>query len=66
MPIDTTKLRELREKRGLTQEEAAKRAKIGGKRRWYDYEAGRRTNATIVTLEKIAKVLGVHASELIK
>lgn len=57
-------LRQLRQDKGLSQEQFAFEAKI---HRTYisDLERGAR-NPTIMILEKLAKALGVSASQLIK
>ena len=66
MGIDAEKIERLREGRGLSQEEAARLAGLGGRQKWSDIVAGRRKNVTIETLEKIAKALGVKARDLLK
>lgn len=66
--LDTDKMRELREKLGLSMEEAARRAGFASRQRWYEIEAGRgsRTNVKIETLNRIAAALGVKAKDLLK
>ena len=64
--LDTEKMRALREKLGLTQEQAAHRAGLPGRARWNDIENGRHANITLQTLDAIAKALGVHSAELLK
>lgn len=64
--MDTAKLKKLRERRGLSQEDAARLAGLRGRQVWYMIESGRRTNLTLATLESIAKALGVKASDLLK
>jgi transcriptional regulator with XRE-family HTH domain len=66
MGLDFERIKELREGRGLTQEEAAKLAGLGTRQRWNDLEAGRRLNIELDTLERIAKALGVKARDLLK
>jgi transcriptional regulator with XRE-family HTH domain len=66
IPIDTDKIRRLRESLDLTMEEAAKRAKLSHRQTWYQIETGRRTNLTLAVLENIAKALGVKAKDLLK
>ena len=63
--LDTAKVKALREKRGLTQEEAARRAGLPGRARWNDIESGRKANVTIQTLDAIAEALGVQPAELL-
>ncbi len=65
IPIDTDKIRRLRESLGLTQAEAARRAGIPFQN-WNDVEHGRRPNLTVATLERIAAALGVKARDLLK
>jgi transcriptional regulator with XRE-family HTH domain len=66
IPIDTDKIRQLRDKLGLTMEEAAKRAGLPGRQRWYHIESGKLKNVTITTLENVAAALGVKARDLLK
>jgi transcriptional regulator with XRE-family HTH domain len=66
--IDTAKMRALREKRGLTQALAAARAKMTGQQ-WSNIETGRAApvaGVTFLTLERVAKALGVKAKDLLK
>lgn len=70
MPVDFAKIRQLREARGLTQAQAATAAGFDvrpelARQVWYTIEAGRRPNVTIDTLERVAHVLGVTASDLL-
>ena len=60
-----TVLKQLREKRGLTQQALAKRAGIA---QGYlsELEAGREKNPGIETLRKLAKALKVSLIELVK
>lgn len=64
--LDTDKIRQLRQAKEWTQEQAAQRAGLRGPARWNDIESGRRINVTIDTLERIAKALGVKARDLLK
>ena len=66
MPLDITKMRELREKRGLSLAQAAKAAGFAGRQQWHQIESGQRTNIELNTLEKIAEALGVKARDLLK
>ncbi len=52
-----------RKKRGLTQEEAAFRSRLGYKR-WQRLESGR-SNTTLLTLGKIAAVLRTDIQKLV-
>src|SRR4051794_33722156 len=52
--LDTYKVKAARLAAGLTQEEAAKRAGLGERQKWYDIESGRRHNLTLETLDRIA------------
>lgn len=66
MPLDVEKIRRIREKLGITQEQAAAAAGLkGGRQAWNDIESGRRVNLTIETLERIAGALGTRAAELL-
>ena len=66
--LDTDKMKELREKLGLSMDEAARRAGFTSRQRWYEIEAGRgsRTNIKLDTLNRIAAALGVKAKDLLK
>ena len=64
--LDANKIRELRKALDMNQRDAAKRAGLPGPQFWSDMENGRRANLTIETLERVAKVLGVHARDLLK
>jgi transcriptional regulator with XRE-family HTH domain len=66
MPIDTDKIRRLRESLDLTMEAAARRARLHDRQTWYQVETGRRKNLTIETLDRIAAALGVKAKDLLK
>ena len=66
MGLDFEKLKTLRDRRGLTQEEAATLAGLSGRQRWNDIESGRKANVTIETLEAVAKALGVKSRDLLK
>lgn len=64
--LDTEKVRQLREKRGLTQEDAAKAAGLANRQQWYLIESGQRANITLETLDKMAAALGVKGKDLLK
>ncbi|MGE5611211.1 MAG: helix-turn-helix domain-containing protein [Bacillota bacterium] len=64
--LDVEKIRELREKAGLTQQQAAELAKLKSRQHWNEIESGRQTNITMDTLERIASALGVKAKGLLK
>lgn len=64
--LDTAKVKSLREKMGITQQEAAEGAGMTSKQQWNDIESGRRPNVSLDTLNKIAKALGVKAKDLLK
>ena len=66
VPLDTEKIRKLREGLGLSQAQASKRAGLSGPQNWNRIERGRHTALTIDTLERIAAALGVHAKELLR
>jgi transcriptional regulator with XRE-family HTH domain len=65
MGVDNRKIRILRQKLGLSPEQAGRLAEFEGRVRWNYYENGRRT-PRIDVLEKIAKALGTTAKELLK
>lgn len=64
--LDTEKIRTLRLALGLTQAEAAMRAGLPGRQRWYHLETGKLKNPTLETIERIAAALGVKAKDLLK
>lgn len=69
--LDTDKIRTLRERRGLTQAQAAMAAGLSqsenaARQRWNAIESGREANITMETLERIAKALGARAKNLLK
>lgn len=66
MGIDNEKIKAIREKRGMTLDQAAKAAGLKNRQQWHQVESGARDNATIATLEKMAKALGVKAKDLLK
>ncbi len=61
----STVLRELRERRDMTQEELAKRAKIT-RSHLSLLEGGHRKNPSIDILKKLARALGVPVTELLE
>lgn len=64
--MNTDKIKTLRERLGLSQDDAARKAGFKGRQYWYNIESGKRTNIKIDTLEAIAKALGVKAADLLK
>jgi transcriptional regulator with XRE-family HTH domain len=62
--LDRSKMRELRESKGLTQVDAAAKAGMTVSR-WNDVESGRKANVTIDTLSTIAAALGCDARDLL-
>jgi transcriptional regulator with XRE-family HTH domain len=65
MPVDYQKIKTLREKKGWTQEEAAKAAGFKSRQSWHQVESGDHV-PRLDTLEKIADALGVKAKDLLK
>jgi transcriptional regulator with XRE-family HTH domain len=66
VPLDHDKIRRIRIRLDITQEEASRRAGLKSRARWNDVESGRKTNLTISALEAIAAALGVKARDLLK
>jgi transcriptional regulator with XRE-family HTH domain len=66
MPVDVTKIRQLRMKKNLTQEDAASAAGLNSRQHWNQIETGLRPNITVSMLEKVAKALKVKAKDLLK
>jgi len=63
--IQSTKIKQLREKKGLSQEKLARLANVSNNT-MVNIESGKQTNPTIETVSKIAKALGVEIEELLK
>ena len=66
MSLDIEKLKSLRERKGLTQEQCAQAAGFTSRQHWGNIESGRNANVTIEMLDRIAKALGVSAKSLLK
>lgn len=64
--MNFAKIKSLREELGLTQQQAAERAKLRTAQNWNNIESGRRSNLTVKTLEAIAKALNVKPADLLK
>jgi DNA-binding XRE family transcriptional regulator len=64
--LDIGKLKALRAKLGLTQEQAAKRAGLKSAQHWAGIESGVKANVTVETLGKLAKALKCNQCELLK
>lgn len=64
MPLDPEKIKAAREKRKLTQAEAAERAKMP-RPHWSRVESGERTDPNLSTAERIADALGVPLAKLL-
>ena len=62
--IKSTKIKHLREKKGLSQEKLARIADVSNNT-IVNIESGKQKNPTIETVSKIAKALGVAIEELI-
>ena len=58
------KVKELREKRGVTQTELCRRANIS-RQTLIDLESGKDVNTTVATLQKIAEVLKCKVTDLL-
>ncbi len=66
MMLDLVKLKSLREKKNLTQEQAALAAGFSGKSYWNNIETGRVKDPQLSTIEAVARALGVKAKDLLK
>lgn len=64
--LDTDKIKDLRGKAELTQDEAAKAAGFKSRQGWNNIESGKRTNIGLATLNRVAKVLKTTAKDLLK
>ena len=65
MPLDTDKIKALREKLGWSMQDAAEKAGLRSRQHWHGIESGS-TNVTLSTLEAVASALGVRAKDLLK
>lgn len=63
--IQSTRIKKLREKKGLSQEKLARLADVSNNT-IVNIESGKQTNPTIETVSKIAKALDVSIEELLK
>lgn len=66
MPIDTDKIKRLRIKLGLDQQQAALATGLKSRQAWSRIETGGQPNMGIQMLERVAKTLGVKAKDLLK
>jgi transcriptional regulator with XRE-family HTH domain len=66
MPLDIAKIKQLRERLGLSMETAAIRAGLVGRQHWYKIECGQVRNPQLDTIEAIASALEVKAKDLLK
>lgn len=64
MPLDPTKIKSLRERRSLTQQQAADAAGMP-RPHWTRLESGERPDPQLSTAEKVAKALGVRVERLL-
>lgn len=65
MPVDLQKIKQLREKLGLTQEQAARAAGFKTRQSWNLIESGKHI-PRVDTLERVADALGVKAKDLLR
>ena len=63
--IESSKIKRIREKLGLSQEKLARLADVSNNT-IINIEAGKQQNPTVDTIKKIAKTLGVGVDDLIK
>lgn len=66
MPLDTKRIKQLRLKLGLSQDDAAHRAKLSGKQAWSRIENGGQPKLGLHILEQVAHALEVHPRDLLK
>lgn len=62
--LDIEKMKDSREKAGLTQTQAAEKAGVS-RQRWNDIESGRKSNIELDTLAAIAKALRCDPCDLL-
>jgi len=65
MPLDTKKIKRLREKANLTLQAAATRAGFENRQQWHQVESGARENPSIDTVQRMAHALGVTVDALL-
>jgi transcriptional regulator with XRE-family HTH domain len=63
--IDRDRIRDERERQGLSMEAAARLAGIAGRQAWYRIETGIRRGIAAITLYRVAMALGVKVDSLI-
>lgn len=63
--VESTKIKRLRERLGLSQEKLARLADVSNNT-IVNIEAGKQQNPTVETIKKIAKALDVSIEELVK
>jgi transcriptional regulator with XRE-family HTH domain len=66
MPLNPTRIRQLRLQAGLTLQQAADKAGLTNRQKWARLEAGGVPDPQISTLERIARALGVSVGELLR
>ncbi len=64
--LDVAKIKDRREKLGLSMAQAAAKAGLSGPQQWFDIETGRRDSITLRTLAKVAAALQMSARSLLK
>ena len=64
MPLDPWKIRQYRERQGLTLDEAARRAGFKTRQQWHGIESGGRINVAPDTFLALARALGITMEEL--
>jgi DNA-binding XRE family transcriptional regulator len=64
--LDWKKIKQLRERLGMSVAEATRRAGLRSRQHWHNIESGRNQNPTLQTLESVAAALGVKAKDLLK
>ncbi len=63
--LDVAKLKQARERKGMSQAAAAAKAGVS-RQRWNDIESGRKVNIELDTLGAIAACVGIDPAELIR
>ncbi len=63
--IDRHRVKALRLAQGLTLQEAATRAGLNDRQRWFNIEAGKRSRLAAKTLAGVARALGCRPDELV-
>lgn len=63
--LDIEKVKQIREAKGLTMQDAARSSKLKTKQAWWNIENNTNGRITLATLERIADALGIEPEQLL-